>query len=130
MDAVRLFGNLKLCQCCLQEKISSITPYNKNYGDEKNGSGRVKSTNSSSELSNKECPINLHKRSSNADIDFPAGGRIKSKALQLSAMFRLASDRCRPWPNTRKNFLANFLKQEVPMWRECQWKTQICQLFI
>ena len=30
---------------------------------------------------------------------------------------------------TGNNFLANFLKQELRRWKECQWKTQICQLF-
>ena len=30
----------------------------------------------------------------------------------------------------RENFLANFLKQELQRKKECQRKTQICQLFI
>ena len=68
----------------------------------KNGIARIKSTNSSSELSNKECPLisYLHERSNNADIDLPFGGGIKLKALQLSAMFRLASDKYRPRSST------------------------------
>ena len=33
MDAVRSFGSLKLCQCCLQGKISGLTSSNKSYGD-------------------------------------------------------------------------------------------------
>ena len=57
MKAVRLFGSLKLCQCRSQGKISWLTSYNKNYGDKKNASGRAKSTNSSSELSNKRSPL-------------------------------------------------------------------------
>ena len=57
MDAVRSFGSLKLCQCCLKGKIPGLTSYNKNYGDGMNASGRVKSTNSSSELSDKGCPL-------------------------------------------------------------------------
>ena len=55
MDAVRWFGILKLYQYCSQGKFSWLTSYNKNYGQ--NASGRVKSTNSSSELSNKRCPL-------------------------------------------------------------------------
>ena len=137
MDAVRSFGSLKLCQCCLQGNISWLTSENKNYAlrrwkECQCHNGRVKSTNSSSELSNKGCPLILHKTSNNANIDLPAGERIRKKALQLSAMFRQASDRYRPRarPSTRKNFLANVLKQELPIWRECQWKIQTCKLFI
>ena len=32
MDAVRSFGSLEPCQCCLQGKIFGLTWYNKNYG--------------------------------------------------------------------------------------------------
>ena len=56
MDA-RSFGSLKLCQYCLQGKISGLTSYNKNYGDRKSASRTVRSTNSSSELSNKGCTL-------------------------------------------------------------------------
>ena len=28
----------------------------------------------------------------------------------------------------REDFLANFFKQELRRWKECQWKTQICQI--
>ena len=57
--AVRSFGSLELSQrqCCLQGKISFLTSQNKNYGDRKNASGRLKSANSSSKLSNKGCPL-------------------------------------------------------------------------
>ena len=60
MDAVRSFGSLQLSQCCLQGKISWLTSYSKNYaiyGDGKNASGRLKSANSLSILSNKGCPL-------------------------------------------------------------------------
>ena len=56
--AVRSFGSLELSQrqCCSQGKISWLTSQNKNYGDRKNASGRLKPANSSSELSNKGYP--------------------------------------------------------------------------
>ena len=92
---------------------------NKNYGDGKNANGRLKSANSSNisikaetrVTKAKRVPLNLHKRSNNANIDLPAAEIIRPKALQLSAMIRLASDRHRL--STTKNFLANFLKQEL-----------------
>ena len=94
MDPVNSsFGSLELSQrqCCLQGKIFWLTSQNKNYGDGKNASGRLKSANSSSKLNNKGCPLICIKDQTILLWILQQAGESGSngQALQLSAMTTL-----------------------------------------
>ena len=89
----------------------SVVCRNKNYGDGKNANGRLKSSNSSSKLNNKGCPLICIKDQTIPLWIFQQEGKSGPNGRSVTVVsYDLG-------PSTTKNFQANFLKQELRIWR-------------
>ena len=125
MDAVRSFGILKFSQCCLQGNF--LANFLKQELLRAIGNERLKSANSSSKLSNKGCPLICIKDQTMPIFQQAGGSGPNNQSITVVSYDQTGH---RPTCSTTKKFQANFLEQELRVSRECQWKTQICQLLI